>query len=83
MSFNKLITETTFLQKGNVKQLSMLDNLQDERLECENINREKKVQKAVIDIKKKYGKNSILKGMNFCEGATTKDRNEQIGGHKA
>lgn len=83
LSFNKLITETTFLQKGNVKQLSMLDNLQDERLECENINREKKVQKAVIDIKKKYGKNSILKGMNFCEGATTKDRNEQIGGHKA
>ena len=38
---------------------------------------------AVIDIKKKYGKNAILKGMNLQEGATTVDRNNQIGGHKA
>ena len=36
----------------------------------------------VLDIKKKYGKNAILKGMNFEEGATTKERNEQVGGHK-
>ncbi len=44
--------------------------------------REKKLQKAVIDIKKKYGKNSILKGMNFEEGGTAIDRNRQIGGHR-
>ena len=44
---------------------------------------EKKLQKAVIDIKKKFGKNAILKGMNLQEGATAKDRNRQIGGHKA
>jgi len=37
----------------------------------------------MIDIKKKYGKNAILKGMNLQEGATTRDRNSQIGGHKA
>jgi DNA polymerase V len=37
---------------------------------------------AVLDIKKKYGKNAILKGMNFEEKATTKERNIQIGGHK-
>lgn len=45
--------------------------------------REKKIQKAMLDIKKKYGKNAILKGMNLEEGAMTVERNKQIGGHKA
>lgn len=45
--------------------------------------REKKMQKAVLEIKKKFGKNAILRGMNLEEGATAKDRNNQIGGHKA
>lgn len=45
--------------------------------------KEKKMQEAVLEIKKKYGKNAILKGMNLEEGATAKDRNAQIGGHKA
>ena len=39
--------------------------------------------KAIAEIKKRYGKNAILKGMNFEEAGTTKDRNEQIGGHRA
>ena len=43
---------------------------------------EKSLQKAVINIKSKYGKNAILKGMNFMEGGTTISRNGQIGGHK-
>ena len=41
------------------------------------------MQKAMLDIKHKFGKNAILKGMNLQEGATAKDRNSQIGGHKA
>ncbi|MCM1127393.1 MAG: DNA methylase [Lachnospiraceae bacterium] len=45
--------------------------------------REKKIQKAMLDIKKKYGKNAVLKGMNLEEGAMTVERNRQIGGHKA
>ncbi len=44
---------------------------------------EKELQKAVINIKTKYGKNAILKGMNFVQGATTIERNGQIGGHKS
>lgn len=48
-----------------------------------NLNKEKKMQEAVIQIKKKYGKNAILKGMNLEEGGTTIERNRQIGGHKA
>ena len=45
--------------------------------------KERKVQEALLDIKKKFGKNAILKGLNFEEGATAKERNQQIGGHKA
>ena len=44
--------------------------------------REKKVQDALLDIKRKFGKNAILRGMSFEEGATARDRNNQIGGHK-
>ncbi|MDE7280562.1 MAG: DNA methylase, partial [Ruminiclostridium sp.] len=44
---------------------------------------ENSLQKAVIGLKKKYGKNAILKGMNFEEGATAIERNGQVGGHKA
>ena len=47
------------------------------------LEREKRRQQAVLSIKKKFGKNAILKGMNLMEGATAKDRNAQIGGHKA
>lgn len=58
--------------------------LQKEREEQEaEMEREKKMQKAVLEIKKKFGKNAILKGMNLEEGATARDRNSQIGGHKA
>ena len=43
---------------------------------------EKNVQKAIINIKRKYGKNAILKGMDLEEGATTIERNSQVGGHR-
>ena len=47
------------------------------------LEREKNMQKAVLELKKKYGKNIILKGMNLEEDATARERNAQIGGHKA
>lgn len=47
------------------------------------LEREKRMQQAVLSIQKKYGKNAILKGMNLEEGATARDRNSRIGGHKA
>ena len=60
------------------------EKLEQERAEEKAaLEREKQMQTAIIDIKKKYGKNAILKGMNLEEGATAKDRNAQIGGHKA
>ena len=45
--------------------------------------KERKMQQAMLSIRGKFGKNAILRGMNLEEGATTRDRNEQIGGHKA
>lgn len=55
----------------------------DDRKQQEQLGRERRRQQAVLNIRKKYGKNAIVKGMNFQEGATAMDRNEQIGGHKA
>lgn len=51
--------------------------------EARELARERKKQEAMLDIKRKHGKNAILKGMNLEEGATAQDRNQQIGGHKA
>ena len=47
-----------------------------------SLDREKRLQKAVLSIKKRMGKNAILKGMSLKDGATGKMRNEQIGGHR-
>ena len=55
-------------------QLSLFDENTD-------TSRERKQQEAILEIRRKFGKNAILKGMNFEEGATTRDRNRQIGGH--
>lgn len=56
---------------------------QQRKKENEALEREKKMQQAMVDIRKKFGKNAILKGMNLEEGATARERNRQIGGHKA
>ncbi len=60
----------------------MRDRVKEKDREREK-EKEKRIQHAVLDIKKKYGKNAILKGMSLEEGATAKERNSQIGGHKA
>lgn len=49
----------------------------------ESRGKEKQLQKAAIDIKNRFGKNALLKGLNFKEGATAVERNQQVGGHKA
>ena len=83
---NRVILERDMPQEDPVYQLDLFTDYEAEekRREEENaqLQREKRRQQAVLDIRKKYGKNAILKGMNFEEGATTKDRNKQIGGHK-
>lgn len=65
------------------QQMEQLDMFTDYEKEDRELDREKKRQEAILDIKKKFGANAILKGMNLQEGATARDRNKQIGGHKA
>lgn len=68
---------------NQVEQLDLFTDYEKKNKQEENLQKEKKMQEAVLSIKKKYGKNAILKGMNLEEGATAKERNSQIGGHKA
>ena len=60
-----------------------MDNAEKREKKAEEEKREKSRQQAVVEIRKKYGKNALLKGMNYEQGATGKQRNKQIGGHKA
>ena len=72
-----IVIEQLDLFSNNLKKYEQEEKDKKEQKE------ENKLQHAMLDIKKKYGKNAILKGMNYEEFGTTKDRNEQVGGHKA
>ena len=61
----------------------LLENQQKKELEKKQSEKERKLQEAMLDIRKRFGKNAVLKGMNLEEGATARERNTQIGGHKA
>ena len=84
---NRVIDEKAAQRKDEYQQLDLFTDYEAEearqREEQTELEREKRMQKAMLDIKHKFGKNAILKGMNLQEGATAKDRNSQIGGHKA
>lgn len=74
-------------QDTHFQQLDMFSDFEAQQRQKEeedaDLEREHRRQKALLTIRKKFGKNAILKGMNYEEGATTRDRNSQIGGHKA
>ena len=84
---NHVIDEKIIQKEPVFEQMNLFTDYEalDRNQEAQNeaLEREKKVQQAVLSIKKRYGKNAILKGMNLQEGATTLERNNQIGGHKA
>ena len=87
LSVNHLIPEADAREDQTYEQLDLFTDYRQkeakDQQEKKDLEREKNIQHAMIDIKKKYGKNAILKGMNLREGATAKDRNRQIGGHRA
>ena len=84
---NHIVKESSIVQKDDYQQLNLFTDYEaiqkKEAEEKEALEREKKIQHALLSIKKKYGKNAVLRGMNLEEGATARDRNTQIGGHKA
>ena len=65
------------------EQLDLFTDYEKKEREERSFERETQMQKAILKIKNRYGKNAILKGMNFEEGATAISRNEQVGGHRA
>lgn len=84
---NKLVDEKSVKQEDEYQQLDLFTDYEalkkKQAEEEEKLERERRMQEAMLSIKKKFGKNAVLRGMNLEEGATAKDRNEQIGGHKA
>ena len=84
ISANNLISEAEaeIKEKQSYEQIDLFTDYSEVQKKREKEHKEHELQKSILNIKKKYGKNSILKGMNFQEGATTIDRNSQVGGHK-
>ena len=84
---NHVIDEKSVSTEYEVEQISLFTDYEakekEEQVQAAALKRERSQQEVILSIKKKYGKNAILKGMNLEEGATAKDRNAQIGGHKA
>lgn len=80
---NHIISEKDSEKENEYVQLDLFTDTQKQEAEENELKREKNMQDAILKIKNKYGKNSIIKGMNLKEGATALERNRQIGGHKA
>ena len=72
LSCNHVVKDT------GVQQLSLFDSEE----ETQNRERENRLQRTVLEIKEKFGSNAVLKGRDLSEGATARERNNQIGGHK-
>ncbi len=85
MAATKLASEEEEKGKVRYRQLDLFSSLDDENnkldYDREVLKEENNLQNAMLKIKEKYGKNAILKGMDLEDGATTRDRNRQIGGH--
>ena len=79
-------TEQEAQKEQTYEQMSLFDfaeETEEQKAQKQALQKEKQMQKAMLSIKQRYGKNAILKGTNFKEGATMRQRNGQIGGHRA
>ena len=79
-------TEQEAQKEQTYEQMSLFDfaeETEEQKAQKQALQKEKQMQKAMLSIKQRYGKNAILKGTNYTEGATARVRNRSIGGHKA
>ena len=85
ISVGNLIDENTSFDNKVYQQFDLFsDSIKEDSAKKQEkvfLENEKKIQKTILNIKKKYGKNAILKGMNLDPLATTRSRNKEIGGH--
>ena len=82
LSVNHVMSED-HAQKPVYEQMNLFTDYAGLEKEKRALEKERQMQEAMLQIKNKFGKNAILKGVNFEEGATGRDRNRQVGGHKA
>lgn len=83
--YDRIVDKSTPIKRMNISFNQVVDEAYQQYdlfTDPVELEREHKLQKAMIEMKKKFGKNAILKGMNLEEGATTMERNNQIGGHR-
>ncbi len=84
---SRVIPEEEAKEKEVFEQMDLFTDYEALKKEKEQeqteLQKEKRIQHAILDLQKKFGKNAVLKGMNLEEGAMTRERNRQIGGHKA
>ena len=84
---NHLVEESSVVEKTEFEQLDLFTDYgalqKEQEAEKEEREKERKLQEAMLSVKKRFGKNAMIKGMNLQEGAMTVERNNQIGGHKA
>ena len=87
ITVNHVISEDEAQRQSSPVQLDLFTDYEAEtREQKEERNaaaKERRLQEAALKIKKEFGKNALLRGLNYAEGATQKERNNQIGGHKA
>lgn len=87
ISANRVINEEAVDSSQQNEQMDLFTDYDElerkQKAETKALERERKAQEAIIELRRKFGKNAVLKGMNLQEGATTIDRNGQVGGHKA
>ena len=79
---NNVVDVKVAEQENATEQLDLFTDYKQKEEEKKAEQKERNLQKTMLNIKKKYGKNAILKGMNFLEDGTTIDRNTQVGGHR-
>ena len=80
---NNVVNQETVEKEQLYEQIDFFEDYKKKEKESKNEKIERNLQKAMINIKRRYGKNAILKGMNLQEAGTTIDRNSQIGGHRS
>jgi len=87
LTVNHVVNEEEAKRRTTPTQLDLFTDYEElarqQEAEKAELDKERRIQEAQLAIKQRFGKNAILRGLNFEEGATAKERNEQIGGHKA
>ena len=79
---NNIVNENGIKKEFKYEQIDLFQNQEKKEQELKKEKKEKNIQKAMIGIKRRYGNNAIIKGMNLEEGVTTIQRNTQVGGHR-